>query len=153
MALYPQDVIAREVVEQELRADISDSPIAKVGVASGTMTISQAVEENMRTYFASFGEALPPSGLYDRVLTEMEYPLILAALTATRGNQIKAADCSVSIETRCVRKFGNSASRSIAVPARLDIPQGSVAISPHCVAQKPRDVAICCLVPVAWFET
>jgi two-component system nitrogen regulation response regulator GlnG len=92
MALYPQDVIAREVVEQELRADISDSPIAKVGVASDTMTISQAVEENMRTYFASFGEALPPSGLYDRVLTEMEYPLILAALTATRGNQIKAAD-------------------------------------------------------------
>ncbi len=35
---------------------------------------------------------LPPPGLYDRVLTEMEYPLILAALTATRGNQIKAAD-------------------------------------------------------------
>ncbi|MHC2455555.1 DNA-binding protein Fis [Rhizobium leguminosarum] len=32
------------------------------------------------------------AGLYDRVLTEMEYPLILAALTATRGNQIKAAD-------------------------------------------------------------
>lgn len=92
MALYPQDVIAREIVEQELRSDVSDSPITKVGMATGTMTISQAVEENMRTYFASFGDALPPSGLYDRVLTEMEYPLILAALTATRGNQIKAAD-------------------------------------------------------------
>jgi two-component system nitrogen regulation response regulator GlnG len=26
------------------------------------------------------------------VLEEVEYPLILAALTATRGNQIKAAD-------------------------------------------------------------
>ena len=56
------------------------------------MTIAQAVEENMRSYFAGFGEDLPPPGLYDRVLTEMEYPLILAALTATRGNQIKAAD-------------------------------------------------------------
>eukprot|EP01035_Chromulina_nebulosa_P008308 gene8308-11263_t len=92
MALYPQDVISREIVDQELRSDFADSPIEKTGMPSGSMTISQAVEENMRTYFASFGEALPPSGLYDRVLTEMEYPLILAALTATRGNQIKAAD-------------------------------------------------------------
>ena len=41
---------------------------------------------------ASTLAALPPPGRYDRVLTEMEYPLILAALTATRGNQIKAAD-------------------------------------------------------------
>ncbi|NKF33214.1 nitrogen regulation protein NR(I), partial [Pseudomonas sp. BGM005] len=61
-------------------------------IRNGSMTIAQAVEENMRTYFAGFGENLPPPGLYDRVLTEMEYPLILAALTATRGNQIKAAD-------------------------------------------------------------
>jgi len=84
-------VISREIVEQELRSDISDSPIAKAGVPSGPMTIAQAVEENMRTYFAGFGDSLPPSGLYERVLTEVEYPLILAALTATRGNQIKAA--------------------------------------------------------------
>ena len=46
----------------------------------------------MRRYFSGFGEDLPPSGLYQRVLEEVEYPLILAALTATRGNQIKAAD-------------------------------------------------------------
>ena len=46
----------------------------------------------MRLYFSGFGEELPPSGLYQRVLEEVEYPLILAALTATRGNQIKAAD-------------------------------------------------------------
>jgi len=92
MALYPQDVISREIVEQELRSDISDSPIAKAGASAGPMTIAQAVEENMRSYFAGFGDSLPPSGLYERVLTEVEYPLILAALTATRGNQIKAAD-------------------------------------------------------------
>ena len=35
---------------------------------------------------------LPPPGLYQRVLAEVEYPLVLAAMTATRGNQIKAAD-------------------------------------------------------------
>jgi two-component system nitrogen regulation response regulator GlnG len=92
MALYPQDVITREIIESELRSDVPDSPIDKMSARGGSLTISQAVEENMRSYFAGFGDNLPPPGLYDRVLTEMEYPLILAALTATRGNQIKAAD-------------------------------------------------------------
>ncbi len=92
MALYPQDVITREIIDAELRSDVPDSPIDKGPIRSGSMTIAQAVEENMRSYFAGFGDNLPPPGLYDRVLTEMEYPLILAALTATRGNQIKAAD-------------------------------------------------------------
>ena len=35
---------------------------------------------------------LPPPGLYHRVLREIEYPLLSAALAATRGNQIRAAD-------------------------------------------------------------
>ena len=92
MALYPQEVITREIVEQELQADQPDSPAEGAAVRTGIPTIAQAVEENMRSYFASFGESLPPSGLYERVLNEVEYPLILAALTATRGNQIRAAD-------------------------------------------------------------
>jgi len=91
-ALYPQDVITREIAESELKPDIAAIPVDKSALRSGPVSISQAVEENMRSYFAEFGEALPPPGLYDRVLAEMEYPLILAALTATRGNQIRAAD-------------------------------------------------------------
>ena len=91
-ALYPQDVITREIAESELKPDIASSPAEKPGMRSGPVSISQAVEENMRSYFSEFGDNLPPPGLYDRVLAEMEYPLILAALTATRGNQIKAAD-------------------------------------------------------------
>ena len=91
-ALYPQDVITREIADTELKPDIASSPAEKAGSTPGSVSISQAVEENMRIYFAEFGDNLPPPGLYDRVLAEMEYPLILAALTATRGNQIKAAD-------------------------------------------------------------
>jgi two-component system nitrogen regulation response regulator GlnG len=91
-ALYPQDVISREIAETELKPDIAASPAEKGTLRSGPVSISQAVEENMRSYFAEFGDGLPPPGLYDRVLAEMEYPLILAALTATRGNQIRAAD-------------------------------------------------------------
>jgi two-component system nitrogen regulation response regulator GlnG len=91
-ALYPQDVITREIAESELKPDIAASPAEKDSVRHGPVSIAQAVEENMRSYFAEFGDNLPPAGLYDRVLAEMEYPLILAALTATRGNQIRAAD-------------------------------------------------------------
>jgi len=91
-ALYPQDVISREIADNELKPDSASSPAEKADARSGSVSIAQAVEENMRSYFAEFGENLPPPGLYDRVLAEMEYPLILAALTATRGNQIKAAD-------------------------------------------------------------
>ena len=43
-------------------------------------------------YFGGFGDGLPPPGLYHRILREIEYPLLSAALAATRGNQIRAAD-------------------------------------------------------------
>ena len=46
----------------------------------------------MQKYFAAFGDDLPPSGVYERVLPEFEKPLLLACLTATRGNQIRAAE-------------------------------------------------------------
>ena len=37
------------------------------------------------------GDGLPPPGLYDRILREVERPLLNLSLAATRGNQIKAA--------------------------------------------------------------
>lgn len=51
-----------------------------------------SVERHMGTLFRQFGEGLPPPGLYHRVLREIEAPLLTAALAATRGNQIKAAE-------------------------------------------------------------
>ena len=42
-------------------------------------------------YFAGFGDKLPPDGVYDRLLAEVERPLIAACLDATAGNQLKAA--------------------------------------------------------------
>ena len=52
----------------------------------------RAVERHLTRYFASFDDGLPPPGLYHRILREVEYPLLSAALAATRGNQIRAAD-------------------------------------------------------------
>ena len=56
------------------------------------LSIGQAVEHYLQRYFGAFAGELPPPGLYQRVLAEVEYPLILASMTATRGNQIKAAE-------------------------------------------------------------
>ena len=45
----------------------------------------------MKKYFDAHPHELPPPGLYDRILKEVERPLITLSLMATRGNQIKAA--------------------------------------------------------------
>ncbi|HET7411939.1 MAG TPA: nitrogen regulation protein NR(I) [Pararhizobium sp.] len=91
-ALYPQDVITYEIIDGELPTEFSEGAIVREGTENGELTIGQAIEDNMHRYFRTFGQDLPPPGLYQRVLTEVEQPLILAALTATRGNQIKAAE-------------------------------------------------------------
>lgn len=91
-ALYPQDVITGEIVEAELHNEIEGVPGSPVDTQTGDVGIAQAVEDNMRRYFSGFEGTLPPPGLYHRVLEEVEYPLVLAALTATQGNQIKAAE-------------------------------------------------------------
>ena len=46
----------------------------------------------LREEFARNGRELPPPGLYDRILQEVEAPMLRAALAATNGNQLRAAD-------------------------------------------------------------
>ena len=58
----------------------------------GDENLANAVERYLARYFTGFDEGLPPPGLYHRVLREVEAPLLTAALAATRGNQIRAAD-------------------------------------------------------------
>ena len=91
-ALYPQDEISAEIIEAELKT--AEAPVVPSANAliPDDLSISQAVEHYLQRYFASFGDELPPPGLYQRILEEMEHPLVLAAMTATRGNQIRAAD-------------------------------------------------------------
>ncbi|MCO5060024.1 MAG: nitrogen regulation protein NR(I) [Rhizobiaceae bacterium] len=91
-ALYPQDEITQEIIESELRTGDLTSIDGGTGAIPDNISISQAVEHYLQRYFAGFGGELPPPGLYQRVLAEVEYPLVLACMTATRGNQIKAAE-------------------------------------------------------------
>jgi two-component system nitrogen regulation response regulator GlnG len=50
-----------------------------------------AVEFHIGKHFAMFGRDLPPDGLYDRIISEVERPLLRLTLAAVRGNQLKAA--------------------------------------------------------------
>jgi len=87
-ALYPQETITAPVIESELA-----QPVVAVGEdRPGEESLTTAVERHLARYFAGFADGLPPPGLYHRVLRELEYPLLSAALAATRGNQIRAAD-------------------------------------------------------------
>jgi two-component system, NtrC family, nitrogen regulation response regulator GlnG len=88
-ALYPQEMINAAVIETEL----NQPPVTIAGEDADTeQNLASAVERYLARYFSEFDNALPPPGLYHRVLREVEYPLLSAALAATRGNQIRAAD-------------------------------------------------------------
>src|SRR5436189_3223201 len=88
-ALYPQEMISGAVVESELSQPALAAPGESRG---GDDNLSNAVERYLARYFADFNGDLPPPGLYHRILREIEGPLVSAALAATRGNQIRAAD-------------------------------------------------------------
>src|SRR3954465_8059634 len=88
-ALYPQEMISGAGIEAELSQPAMVSGDDESRTEEG---LSGAVERHLASYFASFGEELPPPGLYHRVLREIEHPLLSVTLAATRGNQIRAAD-------------------------------------------------------------
>jgi two-component system nitrogen regulation response regulator GlnG len=88
-ALYPQDTITAAVIESELTAPAF---AATAEEPRGEESLSTTVERHLARYFAGFADGIPPPGLYHRILREIEFPLLSAALAATRGNQIRAAD-------------------------------------------------------------
>ena len=87
-ALYPHEVITAAAIEAELSQPAAAVP-EQSAADEGLMA---AVERHLARYFGEFGGGLPPPGLYHRILREVEHPLLSAALAATRGNQIRAAD-------------------------------------------------------------
>jgi two-component system, NtrC family, nitrogen regulation response regulator GlnG len=88
-ALYSQETIGLDVIEGELGEVAPASAAAEP--AEVDESLGAAVERQLRTFFAAHRDGLPAAGLYDRVLREVERPLISLTLAATRGNQIKAA--------------------------------------------------------------
>ncbi len=102
-----------------------------------------------RDYFQSFGDGLPPPGLYHRILREVESPLISAALASTRGNQIKAAELlgrqpqHAAQEDPRPRHPGDPRQPVSACPILLFFGHNVVAIPPDVAKSRQRPAAGC----------
>jgi two-component system, NtrC family, nitrogen regulation response regulator GlnG len=88
-ALCPQETIGAEQIGSEL-VETAASP-AEAPVPTGPEPLVRAVERHIREFLTSHDGAAIPTDIYDRVIAEVERPLIRLTLAATRGNQIKAA--------------------------------------------------------------
>ncbi len=86
--LHPGETITREVIEAELRAG-PPPPGAESGLAAG-VPLSEILERHFQDLLARPVES-SEGAIYERVLAEIERPLIRSVLSATRGNQTKAA--------------------------------------------------------------
>ncbi|HKZ95586.1 MAG TPA: nitrogen regulation protein NR(I) [Hyphomicrobiaceae bacterium] len=88
-ALHGQETLTASIIEQELTEAL---PSRGSGTGAEPKDLSELMERYLSQYFAGFGADLPPPGLYDRIIKQVEHPLLSAALAATRGNQIRAAE-------------------------------------------------------------
>jgi len=98
LVLVGDDVISAEMVEAELAAvrEVEAEPIE-------VESLSNSVDQHIRRYFDALEGAQPAPGLHARILREVEYPLIVATLELTRGNQVKAAEI-LGINRNTLRK-------------------------------------------------
>jgi two-component system nitrogen regulation response regulator GlnG len=87
VVLNPDEVITEQAVDAELVQHQRTIPVHD----EEEVSLSQIVERHLAAHFAEYGASLPPAGLYDRILREVERPLITISLAAARGNQIRAA--------------------------------------------------------------
>lgn len=94
------ETITRAEVEQVLGSQPAVEPLRNQGDGE---KLSASVHRHLRRYFDLHGGQLPPPGLYQRILKEIEVPLIELALDATAGNQAKCADL-LGINRNTLRK-------------------------------------------------
>ncbi len=100
VVLCPEDEISADFVTEQL----AQLPSEKIRPQEGSgQSLSASVGEHLERYFNQHGDSLPPPGLYNRVIREVELPLIALTLSATRGNQIKAAEL-LGINRNTLRK-------------------------------------------------
>jgi two-component system, NtrC family, nitrogen regulation response regulator GlnG len=92
--------IARSEVEQVLGQQPSPEPLTGIGEGD---KLSASVARHLKRYFDLHGGQLPPPGVYQRILREVELPLIEIALDASAGNQAKCADL-LGINRNTLRK-------------------------------------------------
>ncbi|MGO4914830.1 response regulator [Pseudogemmobacter sp. W21_MBD1_M6] len=93
-----------EITRAEIEAVLGNQPAMEPMSGGGEGDrLMASVAKHLRRYFDLHGGVLPPRGLYQRILREVETPLIEQALDATGGNQAKCADL-LGINRNTLRK-------------------------------------------------
>lgn len=98
--LCPDETISAKIVSQEIAARPSSAVAPQ---RTGYDNLSKSIESHLKRYLDLHGDELPPAGLYDRIIKEVELPLIALSLAATRGNQLKTAEL-LGINRNTLRK-------------------------------------------------
>ena len=91
VAIHAQETISAELVAAQL-TEAQSVMVVRGGNGDARQPLAGLVEGWLREEFARHGTDLPPPGLHERMLREVEAPMVRAALAATGGNQVKAAD-------------------------------------------------------------
>jgi two-component system nitrogen regulation response regulator GlnG len=93
-----------EVSRAEIEGVLGNQPAIEPLRSGGeTERLSASVARHLQRYFDLHGGQLPPPGVYQRILREVEAPLIEIALDATAGNQARCADL-LGINRNTLRK-------------------------------------------------
>lgn len=93
-----------EITKSEVESVLGSQPAMEPLKGGGEgEKLSASVARHLKRYFDLHGGALPPPGVYQRILREVEGPLIEIALDATAGNQAKCADL-LGINRNTLRK-------------------------------------------------
>ena len=100
VATSSEEEISRSEMEAVLLSQPAVEPLR--GVTDGDK-LSASVAKHLKRYFDLHGGMLPPPGVYQRILREVEAPLIEIALDAVGGNQAKCADL-LGINRNTLRK-------------------------------------------------
>ena len=90
LAVHAEPVLTAQMVASVLHEPRPIAPPRRS--TDDEVTIAGFVENYLNEQFAKLNGQYPNPGLHDRVLREVERPLIIKCLSLTRGNQIKAAE-------------------------------------------------------------
>ncbi|PPR16802.1 MAG: Nitrogen assimilation regulatory protein [Alphaproteobacteria bacterium MarineAlpha9_Bin3] len=95
--LVPQNIIDKGTLNSFM------SKFEKNNSNYASASLGASVEKHLNQYFDSHKNELPANGLYDRIVHEVERPLIVKTLNLVRGNQLKAAEL-LGINRNTLRK-------------------------------------------------
>lgn len=92
-----------EIHRPEIEQVLGSQPHVEPLQTGSSEKLSGSVAQHLKRYFDLHNGALPPAGLYQRIIREVEGPLIEIALDATAGNQAKCAEL-LGINRNTLRK-------------------------------------------------